>query len=1338
MGAQPGETVRTAASDQLAVLRRQLVRLEQENRAALRAQATLAEETAQARHQLEMIQASTLWRAMGPMRRAASQLPKPLRHSLRKAAALMVRGIRLRRGAPVTAPASAALLRSDPGLRHRLNTGLEAAAAVARAGGAGWTGAPAVTLLITVEAEASLPGLGATLDSLRAQSGVPWRALIGLPPHMAEAVGALLVADDRLHLHRSDAATPAGMLDEMLRLAESEMVGVLDCGDCLAPDALVEFTRAVERDPALDILYSDEAAAGEGDGVFLKPGWSPEMLRAFNYFGRLALLRRTLALEAGGFAPDLGPAAEWHLFLRATRLTDRIGRITRILCHRGADAPPARPPAATPAATFHREALRRFWADQGIDAAVATQPNGTQRASWPLENPPVVSIIIPTRDKSELLRQCLHGLLEGTRYPRKEIILVDTLSREPETLALYQEFEGHPDVSLVRFEAEFNYSAACNLGARAASGEMLLFLNNDVEVTDPDWLTELVHTALVPGVGVVGTMLHYPDGRLQHAGVVVGMHVCGLVFHGASPGGWGVFGAPDLPRNWLGIMGACQLVRREVFERVGGFDETYRLANSDIALCLRAWKAGYRTVCTPYAALIHHEGATRGWSNPEEDLRRSILDIRRMGLEEDPFFHPALNALNPVPTLALEGEPSSCDNLDHDASSVFRLGDTAEHFSLFDESSLVRATGLDLDQMLWSPPRPEHIGDSRTGARYVIDLLRSRADLRMRFPRALAEGADGTFARWLLEEAAPRFGLGEGARAHLRGAFTEGIGGRVRQLLLTREEWRVRFPLGGTPAGLRELFAWLMRTGRDEAGLEPEEILWFCLECQEDPAGELVRAYLFNPDWQRQHPDGLTIFGRHDLAAWLTEKYLLDGAWLDPACWPVPLPAEQQIRLAWHARPGWRQAHPDPFRSLDRSHALLDWLASPAAGLDADASAWCAALDRDVVARALVAPGVNFIGHFCYPSGLRTSLETLVDGAVTQGIQVSRRDLYTDASDDPRHADFAGLEPFDTTILHTQPEPYFRDAYARSGLHPRWPRSYRIAYWYWELETIPEFWKQVAEDVEEVWAATRFVGDALKTRLEKPVHVIMPGLRLAPFTPRPRQYFGLPEGKFTFLFAFHMMSILERKNPHALIRAFRQAFAGKDKVSLVLKTTNGDRHPALKRALQEAADAAGVTLIDAVYSQEETLALMNACDCYVSLHRSEGLGLTMAEAMLLGKPVIATGYSGNLDFMDSSNSLLVDYRLVRLGQAVPPYEADSCWADPSVEHAAELMRRVYDNPELAARLGRKARADLLAMGSAEAAGQRIAERLEAIRLTRNPAACVNAITLPPRMCRERV
>jgi glycosyltransferase involved in cell wall biosynthesis len=350
---------------------------------------------------------------------------------------------------------------------------------------------------------------------------------------------------------------------------------------------------------------------------------------------------------------------------------------------------------------------------------------------------------------------------------------------------------------------------------------------------------------------------------------------------------------------------------------------------------------------------------------------------------------------------------------------------------------------------------------------------------------------------------------------------------------------------------------------------------------------------------------------------------------------------------------------------------------------------------------------------------LRTSVEAIRDGLSQEGVAVSLRDIRTDQNDDPSHTNYAGMEFYDTTILHVQPEPLFGIAYRRADLFERTPRTFRIGYWYWELDTIPEFWLKQRNLIDEVWAATDFVANALRQRFGDRVHKMFPGIQLGKFQTRPRSYFGLPgKDEFTFLFVFHLMSVMERKNPRGLIRAFKQAFSANEPVRLILKTSFGDRHPGSLRELYSAAAASNITIIDGIFSQDETLSLIEACDAYISLHRSEGLGLTMAEAMLLGKPVIATRYSGNVDFMDDANSLLVDYRLVQLGRTIPPYGADAHWAEPSVYHAARLMRQVYENRIWAAELGAKAKVDARARMSLQRAGHRMALRLRQISAER--------------------
>lgn len=645
----------------------------------------------------------------------------------------------------------------------------------------------------------------------------------------------------------------------------------------------------------------------------------------------------------------------------------------------------------------------------------------------------------------------------------------------------------------------------------------------------------------------------------------------------------------------------------------------------------------------------------------------------------------------------------------------------AETLDLFDDVQAARAADLPIADILWPAVSAQAVTDRWSAARFCIEVWRRREDVRAKFRSALTAGSESEFGAWLRQASVAELGLSPESLIHVLEALDSGIGNRARQALLNNEALTRLLPHGLTPAGMHDLFRWFMRSGRQEAGLRREEVWWLFLEAEQDPCRELMLAHSFAPAWQAQHPDGLTVFGRDAFADWFRAEYGASGSWADPATWPEWHEAAVQIRTSYWARSAWQSSRPDAFSDEAAARRFLDWLASPEAALPESVRNWCRGLDAQIVGSRLAAPGLNVIGHFCYPSGLRVSVESVVEGLGMVGVATSLRDVRTDAKDDPHHVEFRGAECHDVTVIHVQPEPFFDQAYRRADLFERRPRPYRIAYWYWEFDSIPESWVAHADTVDEVWAATEFVARGLRARLSIPVRTLFPGVKLAPFKRRSRSHFGLSEAPFTFLFTFHMVSVMERKNPLGLIRAFKQAFGREDAVRLVLKTSFGDRFPAQIAELRDAAAGSNITLIDQVYGPDEVLSLMDACDAYVSLHRSEGLGLTMAEAMLMGKPVIATNFSGNVDFMDESNSLLVPYELVKLGKPIPPYGADLEWAEPSVDEAAKLMRRLYENQEWARELGARAKASAEANLSLPAAGARIANRLAEIRALRRPA-----------------
>ena len=633
-------------------------------------------------------------------------------------------------------------------------------------------------------------------------------------------------------------------------------------------------------------------------------------------------------------------------------------------------------------------------------------------------------------------------------------------------------------------------------------------------------------------------------------------------------------------------------------------------------------------------------------------------------------------------------------------------------------SLLSDAAAGDPDFLLpWPPQEASEINDVWSAARWCIDLVRLHPEFRGVLPRMIFEDGRESL-RWTPDGERAVASLSPRARACVRELLGNEPSSRARQTFLFQADIRSQLPHGLTPPGWQHLLPWFVRYGRTIGDLRLEEVWWLFLQAAQDPRRELLLAYAFTPAWQQKHPDGITVFGREGFAAWFAAEYGASGDWLDASSWPQWDAPASQIQNGYWARAHWRTAHPDAFADAQRARSLLTWLASSESALSPALREWCRGLDAQAIGAELAKPGANVIGHFCYPSGLRVSVESLVRAVGLDGIPTSLRDVRTDAKDDPCHIDFRGMECHDITIVHVQPEPLLDLAYERADLFERVPRPYRVGYWYWEFDSIPDSWVAHAQKVDEVWAATEFVARGLRERLSVPVRTLFPGVQLAPYDRRDKAHFGLSEAPFTFLFVFHMMSVMERKNPLGLIRAFKQAFREDDAVRLVLKTSFGDRHPEQFEALQEAAAGSNIVLINEVYTPDRLLSLMDACDAYVSLHRSEGLGLTMAEAMLMGKPVIATNFSGNVDFMDDDNSLLVKYELVKLGQPIPPYDAELEWAEPSVEHAAQLMRRVYENQDWARQLGARAKESAEKNLSLQIAGKKIANRLEEIKALR--------------------
>ena len=258
---------------------------------------------------------------------------------------------------------------------------------------------------------------------------------------------------------------------------------------------------------------------------------------------------------------------------------------------------------------------------------------------WVYDRGRLVSIIIPSRGANALLERCIRSILARTAYPCLEILVVNNGPQPPAAFDYYERITRDPRVRVVHDERPFNYSAANNLGARRAKGDLLLFLNNDTEVMAPDWLDELAMWAARPEVGLVGAKLLFPNGRIQHAGVVLGLTgFAGHLFAGATEGQESCFGWAEWYRNFLSVTAACVLMRRDVFERLGGFDEEFTLCGSDVALGLRAHELGYRVVYNPFARMRHHESATHRGAIPSPRFQDLLAAISALARARRPVF----------------------------------------------------------------------------------------------------------------------------------------------------------------------------------------------------------------------------------------------------------------------------------------------------------------------------------------------------------------------------------------------------------------------------------------------------------------------------------------------------------------------------------------------------------------------------------------------------------------------------------------------------------------------------------------------------------------------------
>lgn len=536
-----------------------------------------------------------------------------------------------------------------------------------------WDSKPVISILLTTYNTPEVL-LRECIESVLGQSYPYWQLCIAddasTRPEVRAVINEYAAADSRIcYTLRKHNGHISECSNSALELVSGEWVALLDHDDRLPEHALFEVVKALKEHPQAQIIYSDEDKLdlqGRRCDPFFKPDWSPDLLYSQNYMTHLLVYRHQLLREVGGFRKGYEGSQDYDLLLRCIAslpeaTQKNIVHIPKVLYHwRMTEQSTAmgheRKDYATPAALC---ALQDFMdrCHPGVRMEVV-QP-GIYRARWPQPaRLPLVSLIIPTRDGLEELRTCIESILDKTTYTNYEILVVDNQSTCSHTLAYLQELEAGTRydgrVRVLSYDHPFNYSAINNFAAHHANGEVLGLINNDVEVIGPEWLSEMVSHAIRPNIGCVGAKLYYPDGSIQHAGVILGIGGVAGHSHKYFPGhAEGYFGRLRTIHNVSAVTGAVLVVEKKIYEELGGLNAVgLPIAFNDVDFCIKVQKLGYINLWTPFGELYHHESKTRGDDQTPEKQSRFKMECEFMlakwgnFLQNDPFYNKNLTLIS--------------------------------------------------------------------------------------------------------------------------------------------------------------------------------------------------------------------------------------------------------------------------------------------------------------------------------------------------------------------------------------------------------------------------------------------------------------------------------------------------------------------------------------------------------------------------------------------------------------------------------------------------------------------------------------------------------------------
>lgn len=448
---------------------------------------------------------------------------------------------------------------------------------------------------------------------------------------LTDIIQEYMVKDERIRCQILD--SNGGISENMNRalgMAKGEFVGFLDHDDLLEPDALFEMVQMILADETVDAVYTDEDKTDRKGKQFLIPNMKPDfnldLLRSNNYICHFFIVRRRIAISVGGFHSEFDGAQDHDFIFRCTEEARKVAHVHKVLyhwrTHEGSTSD--NPNSKLYAFEAGKRAVQAHLKRTGVEAEVVDTPDlGYYRVKYPVQGDPMVSILIPNKDQKETLEKCLAALWEKTEYENYEILIIENNSKTQEIFDYYKKIDGRNHVRILYWKDGFNFSAINNFAAKQAKGEYLVLLNNDTEIITRGWLKELLGTCQRPEVGMVGAKLYFPDDTVQSAGTIIGMG--GLADHAfvnMPRAHSGYMHRASIQMDLSGVTAACAIVKKSVFEEVGGFEEELTVAFNDVDLGLKIVTAGYLIVYDPYAEVYHYESKSRGADDEQNDRHK--------------------------------------------------------------------------------------------------------------------------------------------------------------------------------------------------------------------------------------------------------------------------------------------------------------------------------------------------------------------------------------------------------------------------------------------------------------------------------------------------------------------------------------------------------------------------------------------------------------------------------------------------------------------------------------------------------------------------------------------